>query len=80
MNLEIISHDEASAKARLKFTHNGVVHEDNYDLSLVVPGTTRIFAELNMEFTKEHQLKEIEKLKNLIHNQIESGALLNRPE
>ena len=80
MNLEIISHDEASAKARLKFTHNSVVHEDTYDLSLVVPGTTRIFAELNMEFTKEHQLKVIEKLKNLIQNQIESGALINRPE
>ena len=78
MNVEIISHDEVTGQARIKFSHLDVVHEDNYDLSLVIPGTKMLLAQLDMEFTKELQLKALEKLTEWLTRDIESGALKNR--
>lgn len=77
MNVEIISHDEVTGLARIKFSHLDVVHESDYDLSLVIPNTKMLLAQLDMEFTKELQLKALEKLTVWITKDIESGILTN---
>jgi hypothetical protein len=80
MNVEIISHNEVTGEARIKFSHLDVVHEDYYDLSLVIPGSKRLLAQLDMEFTKELQLKALEKLTAWITRDIEAGVLTNKLE
>jgi len=80
MNVEILKHDVQTAKAKVRFSHLDVVHEDNYDLSLIIPGTKRLLAELGQEFTKELQLKALDKLTEWIQRDIESGALTKKPE
>ena len=77
MIVEVLEHDEVTTKARIKFTHNDVVHEEDYDLSLVVPGTTKVFSDLKIEFTKEHQLKVIDILTKWVQKNIESGLITN---
>lgn len=77
MNVEILSHDAATGNARIKFSHNDVVHEDNYNLKLVIPSSERILKELNQEFTEELQLKALDKLTEWVRIDIESGAIKN---
>ena len=80
MNVEILLHDETTGLARVRFTHNNVVHEDTYDLTLVIPGSKKLFAELGQEFTKEKQLQSLDSLTTWIQKDIESGVLTNRME
>lgn len=79
MKKTIISHDTKSAQARIKFEHNGVVHEADYDLKLVVPGSQYTFEQMGVEFTKQFQLKAIDKLEETIKLQIEQGVITNPP-
>jgi hypothetical protein len=80
MNVEIITHDETTGEARIKFSHNDVVHEDNYNLKLVIPGSEKLLKQLNQEFTKEIQLKALDTLTKWIQKDIESGAITNKLE
>ena len=80
MERTIISHDVASAKARVRFEHNGVKVEDDVDLKLVVPGSMRIFGEMGIEFTEEYQLRALDKLTDNVQRQIEDGVITNPPE
>ena len=50
MQVEMLSWDKTTGKARIRFSHNDVVHTESYDLKLVVPGTERLLGELSMEF------------------------------
>lgn len=78
MNVEILSHDVATGEARIKFSHLDVVHEDNYDLKLVIPGSKLLMEQWGQEFTEEMQLKALDRLTEWIQSHIESGALKNR--
>ena len=78
MNVEILSHDVATGEARIKFSHLDVVHEDNYDLKLVIPGSKLLMEQWGQEFTEEMQLKALDRLTEWVQRDIESGALKNR--
>ena len=80
MNVEILSHDVSTGKARIKFSHLDVVHESDYDLTLVIPGTKTLLAKLNMEFTEEIQLKALDSLTKWVQRDIEAGTLKNKIE
>ena len=77
MNVEILSHNVETGDARIRFSHLDVVHESDYNLKLVIPGSQRLLADLGMEFTEELQLKTLENLTTWITRDIESGALKN---
>lgn len=73
----IISHNVSTAKARIKFEHNGVVLENDFTLKDVIPGTKYIFEMMEIEFDEGYQLKAIEKLGESIQRQIEEGYIVN---
>jgi hypothetical protein len=79
MKKTIISHDTKAALARIKFEHNDVVHEADYNLKMIVPGTEYVFDQMGVDFTKAHQLKAIDKLEATIQLQIEQGIITNPP-
>jgi hypothetical protein len=79
MKKTIISHDTKAATARIKFEHNDVVHEADYNLKMIVPGTEYVFTQMGVDFTKAHQLKAIDKLEASIQLQIEQGVITNPP-
>ena len=74
MNVEIIAHDTVNGLAEIKFTHNGVVHQDKYELIHVIPGTSKTLKDTNKVFDKDMQLKVIDTLTALIQNNIENGS------
>lgn len=76
MQVDILEHNKETGKIKIKFNHNNVIHVDNYDLLMVVPGTER---ELNgAPFTEEMQNAVINKLTNQIQREIEAGILVNK--
>lgn len=77
MKVTIVSHDNATGMARVKFEHKDVVHEDDYNLKLVIPGSTKIFDEMGMEFDETHQLRALDRLTATIEAQIDSGIITN---
>jgi hypothetical protein len=77
MELEILTHDKVNGKAHLRFSHNGIVHTDNYDLKLVIPGTDRVLREYDLAFTEEMQQQVIDKLTAQVQKAIEDGILHN---
>jgi hypothetical protein len=77
MNVEIISHDTTTGQARIKFSHLDVVHEADYNLKLVIPGSENVLTQMGQEFTKELQLKALDRLTEWLTRDIESGALKN---
>lgn len=79
MKKTIVSHDVKNAQARIRFEHNDVTHEADYDLKNIVPGSEYVFAQMGVEFTKSHQLKAIDKLTESITLQIEQGVIFNQP-
>ena len=80
MIVEVLEHDLVTGDAKIKFSHNDIVHEDNYNLKLVVPGTTQLLEKLKKEFTEEIQLKALDILTAQVQKDIESGALKNKME
>lgn len=74
MNVEILSHNVATGEARVRFSHMDVVHEETYDLTLVIPGSKKIFADLGQEFTEEFQLKALDRLSEWVKRDIEAGV------
>lgn len=74
MNVEVIEHNVQTGMAKVRFEYQGVVHEDSYNLKMVIPGSERIFNELGQEFTEEFQLKALDRLTGWIKNDIEAGT------
>jgi hypothetical protein len=77
MNVEILERNIQSGIAKIRFSHNNVVHTSIYDLKLVVPGTERNLNEQNLVFDEARQQIVIDKLTNQIQREIESGILFN---
>jgi len=75
----IVSHDTTTGKARVRFEHNGVTVEDNFDLIAVVPGTKFIFAAMEIDFTEQHQETALQRLEESIQRQIEEGVIVSPP-
>lgn len=78
MYTEILEHDTQNGIAKIRFSHNGVTHEQTYDLGLVVPGTRKVLADTGADFTLELQNKVIDKLTTQIQHEIEIGVIENR--
>jgi hypothetical protein len=79
MERVIISHDVENAKARIKFSHNDVVCEDDFDLKLIIPGSEYTLKEMGLTFTKKLQLTAIDKLTESITKGINDGIIVNPP-
>ena len=77
MQVEMLSWDKTTGKAQIKFSHNDVVHTDNYDLKLVVPGTERLLGELGVDFDETMQQRVIDKLTAQMQRDIEAGVIKN---
>jgi hypothetical protein len=78
MQVEILSHDTNTYMAKLRFTHNGVVVEDTYNLLLVEPTMQSTLIRTNSTFSVELQQSVIDTLTGWVKNGIEQGALVNR--
>ncbi len=76
----VISHDATTGKARIKFEHNGVTVEQDYNLIDVIPSTRYVFAAMGLEFDESYQALAMDRLEATIQNQIEEGAIQNPPE
>lgn len=79
MECTILSHNVETGEAKLRFEHNDVVFEADYNLKLVVPGSEYILKRMGIEFNEEHQLKALENLKTSIAQQIEDGVQFTPP-
>lgn len=79
MERTIISHDTETGVARIRFEHNGVTVENDYELIHVIPGTKLVFQSMGLEFDAETQDRVIERLTAMIQQGIEEGAILNPP-
>lgn len=77
MQVEVLSWDKSIGKAKIRFSHNDVVHTDNYDLKLVVPGTERLLGELGVDFDEAMQQRVIDKLTAQVQHGIEAGVIKN---
>jgi hypothetical protein len=76
----IISHDVLLGKARVRFEHNDVTTEQNYNLIDVIPGTRYILEQMGLEFTSDDQDIVLDRLESMIQSQIELGMIVNPPE
>lgn len=79
MERTIISHDTETGVARIRFEHNGVKVENDFNLIDVIPGTRMVFQSMGLEFDEETQERVIERLTAMIQQGIEEGAILNPP-
>ena len=77
MQVEILSHDVGRGFIEMKFVHNGVTHNQSYDLGLVIPGTRKTLQDQNKEFTLEMQQQVIQRITEQVQREIESGILVN---
>jgi len=77
MLVEILSHDVDTAIAKIKFTHNDIVVEDEYNLLLVEPSMKKALELTGSSFTPELQQKVIDMLTGWVQNNIERGGLQN---
>lgn len=77
MQVDILSWDKDSGKAKIKFSHNSVEHTDSYDLKLVVPGTDRVLGDLGMSFDETMQQRVIDKITEQVQRDIEAGVIKN---
>ncbi len=77
MQITILEHNLNTGLAKIKFEHNNVTHVENYDLKLVVPGTSMVLKAYGLDFTEEMQQRVIDKLTMQVQNEIETGILHN---
>lgn len=77
MLVEILSHDVDTGIAEIKFTHNGVVVQDTYNLLLVEPSMKRTLELTNSTFTADLQQSVITMLTGWVQRNIERGGLQN---
>jgi hypothetical protein len=74
MNVEILSHDVATGETVVKFTYKDVVYTGKYNLMLVIPGSKLLMEQWGQEFTKEMQLKALDRLSEWITRDIDAGT------
>lgn len=79
METTIINHDTETALARIRFEHNDITLEQDFDLKAVIPGTVFVFQSMGLEFDEEAQGRVIERLTAMIQQGIEEGAIQNPP-
>lgn len=79
MERTVLSHDVGSGIALIRFVHNDVTIEQEFNLKLVVPGSQHIFEQMGIAFTEAHQLTALDKLTEILTFQIDSGAVTNPP-
>lgn len=79
MERTVISHDIGLAKARIRFEHNDVVVEEDFDLANVVPSTKYVFEQMGMTFDEIYQSVAMDKLTTIIQSQIDQGLIKNPP-
>lgn len=77
MQVDILEYSEETRIAKIKFSHNDVIHIDTYNLDYVVPGTKKILAELSLPFTAAIKDAVVAKLTLQIQKEIEDGILKN---
>ena len=75
----ILSEDEATGIARIRFEHNDVTVEDNFALINIVPGTQYVLNAMGLEFNEDFKNRALDYLENAMRNGIESGAIQNPP-
>lgn len=78
MLVEILSHDTETFIAEIKFTHNGTVVQDKYNLLLVEPTMKRALEIAQTPFTPEMQQNVIATLTGWVQRNIERGGLEDR--
>lgn len=81
MERTIISHDVNTCMARIRFEHNGVTREDEFDLRMVDPGSQIVLARYRIAFEGNQEVQEaaIDILTANIQTQIELGYIQNPP-
>jgi hypothetical protein len=79
MERTIITHDEETAIAVVRFEHNGVTVEETFNLDMVIPGAKKVFEDFGLAFDKAAQLRALDQLTTRIQTMIENGAIQNRP-
>ena len=77
MQVEILSHNTHTYEADLRFSHNGVIVRNTYNLLLVEPSMKRSLEMLDMSFTPAMQQTVIEKLTQWVQESIEAGGIVN---
>jgi len=77
---DILYHDVEAGVAVIQFSHAGVVHTDRYELAMLVPGTLKVFADLNLPYDEAAQLRSIDYLQKNMEALMEAGAVPNDPE
>jgi hypothetical protein len=78
MNVEILSHDVTTGEAIIRFTYKDIVHTDKYNLMLVIPGSKMLMEQWGQEFTKEMQLKALDRLTEWVTRDIDAGVFQTR--
>lgn len=79
MERTIISHDEKTCIAVVRFEHNDVSVEETFNLDIVVPGAKKVFEDFGLTFDKAAQLRALDQLTTRIQTMIENGAIVNKP-
>lgn len=79
MEVKIISRDIEAGTAKIEFSHAGVIHTNDYDLAMVIPGTKQVFAQYGVVFDEARQQQVIDRLAAQIEQEIDAG-ILQKPQ
>jgi hypothetical protein len=75
MQVTILEHNIHTAVAKIRFEQDDIVHEDTYNLLLVVPGTMATLRDQNLEFTLEMQERVIDQLTSWMQVKFDEGTI-----
>ena len=74
MDVKIIQHDVGAAKATIRFTHEGVVVENEYDLLRVIPDMKSSLDRTGQTFDAEMQNAVIATLTGWMQRAVDRGT------
>jgi hypothetical protein len=74
MDVKILQHDVQTAKATIRFTHDGAVVENEYDLLLVLPDMKSTLNRTGSTFDAEMQNAVIATLTGWMQQAVDSGT------
>lgn len=77
MLVEVLSHNTETFMAEIRFTHNGVVVQDTYNLLFVEPTMKATLERVGQPFSLQMQQETIDRLTAWIQRNIERGGLTN---
>jgi hypothetical protein len=75
----IVSHDTATGKARIRFSDGTITMEHDYDLIMVIPGTSHTLAKTNTPFDEAMQQNVIETLTSWVQRDFDNGVAQSNP-